>query len=152
MRNVNDVPLIKIKHNFPSAIIEWNKLDPTIRNIKGFGIFKSNILKFIRHTPSSFFTCYHHKDIRLMEWLCLELSHLRKHKFNHNVQNCIKPLFSSSMDIESTSLFSLHCPLFDDKRITLLSTLSKIDYKLIEISEFSLTEMLLFGNSLFDLK
>ena len=52
-RNVDCVPLIKIKYNFfkntffPSVIIEWNKLDVTIRNADSFGIFKSNILKFI---------------------------------------------------------------------------------------------------------
>ena len=46
----------------------------------------------------------------------------------------------------------LRCPLFDDKRITLLSTLNKIDCKLIETNESSLIETLLFGNSLFDLK
>ena len=40
----------------------------------------------------------------------------------------------------------------DDKIITLLNTLSKIDNKLIETNESSLTETLLFGNSLFDLK
>ena len=131
--NVDYIPLIKIKHNFfkntffPSAIIEWNKLDPTIRNTESFGIFKSNILKFIRPTPRSFFNCYNHKEIRLMTRLCLGLSHLREHKFNHNFQNCINPLCSCGMDVESTSHFFLHCPLFDDKRITLLSTLNKID-------------------------
>ena len=37
-RNVDGNPLIKIKHNFfkntffTSAILEWNKLDPTIQN------------------------------------------------------------------------------------------------------------------------
>ena len=48
--------------------------------------------------------------------------------------------------------FFLHCPLFGDKRITLLSTLNKTDCKLIEAMESSLIETLLFGNSLFDLK
>ena len=55
------------------------------------------------------------------------------------------------MDIESTSHFFLHCPLFDDKRIILLITQSKIDFKLLETTKSSLTETLLFGNSLFDL-
>ena len=32
---------------FSSAIIKWNKLDPTIRNAERCGIFKSNIRKFI---------------------------------------------------------------------------------------------------------
>ena len=56
------------------------------------------------------------------------------------------------MDIESTSHFFLHCPLFDDKTITLLSTLNKIDCKLRETNESSSKETLLFRNSLFDLK
>ena len=131
-RNVDCIPLTKIKHNlfkntfFPSVIIEWNKLDPTIRNAESCGIFKINILKSIRPTPRKFFNCYNHKGIRLMTRLCLELSHLHEHKLNYF--------------------------LFDDKRITLLSTLNKIDYKLIETSESSLMETLLFGNSLLDLK
>ena len=54
------------------------------------------------------------------------------------------------MDIESTSHFFLHRPLFDDKSITLLSTLNKIDCKLRETNESSLIVTLLFGNSLFD--
>ena len=71
-RNVDCISLIKIKHNFfkntffPSAIIEWNKLDLAIRNAESLGIFKSNILKFFRPTPRSFFNCYNHKGIRLM--------------------------------------------------------------------------------------
>ena len=156
-RNVDCTPLIKIKHNFfkntffPSAVIEWNKLDPTILNAKRLGIFKSNILKFIRRTPRGFFNCYNHKGIRLITRLCLGLSHLREHKFNQNFQNCINPLCSYGMDIESTSHFFLHSPLFDDKRITRLSTLNKIDCKLMEANESSLIETLLFGNSLFDL-
>ena len=57
-RNVDCISLIKIKHNFfkntffPSAMIEWNKLDPAKSEI--LSIFKSNILKFIRPTPTGF--------------------------------------------------------------------------------------------------
>ena len=60
-KDVDCIPLIKTKHNFfkntffPSAIIEWNKLDLAIRNAESLGIFKSNILKFFRPTPKSFF-------------------------------------------------------------------------------------------------
>ena len=39
---------------FPSLIIKWNNLDPNLRNSKNFGIFKNNILKFIRPKPNSF--------------------------------------------------------------------------------------------------
>ena len=81
----------------------------------------------------------------------LELNHLREHKFNHNFQNCINPLCSCAMDIESPFHFFLQCSLFDDKTITLLSTLNKTGYKLIETNKSSLIETLLFGKSLFDL-
>ena len=84
-----------------------------------------------------------------MTQLRLGPSYLREHKFNQNFQNYINPLCSCGMNIESTSRFFLHCPLFDDKRITVLSTLSKIDCLLIETNESSLTETLLFGNSFF---
>ena len=81
-RTVDSIPLIKIKNDFfkstffPSTIIAWSKLDPTIRNAESVGIFKSNILKFIRPTPRSFSNCYNHKGIRLMTRLRLGLSHL----------------------------------------------------------------------------
>ena len=158
MRNVDCIPLIKIKHNFfkntflPSAIIEWNKLDLAIRNAESLGIFKSNIFKFFRPIPRSFFNCYNHKGIRLMTQLRLGLSRLREHKFNHNFRNCINRLCSCAMDIESTSHLFIHCPLFDDETTTLLSTLNKIDCKLIETNKSSLIKPLLFGHSLFDLK
>ena len=84
-----------------------------------------------------------------MTQLRLGPSYLREHKFSQNFQNYINPLRSCGMNIESTSHFFLHCPLFYDKRITLLSTLSKADCLLIETNESSLTETLLFGNSFF---
>ena len=40
---------------FPSAIIEWNKLDCYIKNSDSFAIFKKRILEFIRPKPNSIF-------------------------------------------------------------------------------------------------
>ena len=84
-------------------MIERNKLDPTIREAERFGIFKSNILKFIRPIPKSFLNCFF---------------------FFLN-------FFNNQSPIESISYFFPHCPLFDDKTITVLSTLNYIDCKLI---------------------
>ena len=59
-RNADNIPRFNIKHNFyensffPSSFIEWNNLDPNLRNSENFGIFKNNILKFIRPKPNSF--------------------------------------------------------------------------------------------------
>ena len=48
-RNVDNNLFVNIKHNFkdtffPSTIIEWNNLDPTLRNSKIFVDFKNSIL------------------------------------------------------------------------------------------------------------
>ena len=115
---------LKLNIFFSKTFIEWNKPDPAIRNSESLGIFK--ILKFFRPSPRGFFNCHNHKGIRLMTRLRLRLSRLRERKFNHNFQNCINLLCSCAMDIESTSHFFLHYPLFDDKTITLPSTLNKI--------------------------
>ena len=61
-RNAENIPLFNIKHNFYknsfflSSIIEWNNLDPKLRNSENFGIFKNNIPKFIRPKQTVFLT------------------------------------------------------------------------------------------------
>ena len=58
-RNADNVRYFNINHNFyknsffTSSIIEWNNIDPNLHNL---GIFKNNILKFVRPKPNSFFT------------------------------------------------------------------------------------------------
>ena len=37
---------------FLLVIIEWNKLDPSLRNLASYNIFKNSILKFIRPPPN----------------------------------------------------------------------------------------------------
>ena len=51
---------------------------------------------------------------------------------------------------ESTSHFLLHCPVFNIERYTLLNTLNNIDCKLLELTKSSLSQTLLYGNTLFD--
>ena len=142
-----------IKHNlyknsfFPSSIIEWNNLDPNLRNLENLGILKNNILRFIRPKPNSFFNCSNLKGIRLTMRLRLELSHLREHKFQCNFQNCLNPLCSCGSSIESTSHSLLYCPIFPDKRHTLLSTLNNIDSKSLESNDSYLTQTLLFRST-----
>ena len=105
------------------------------------------MLKFIRPTPSNVFNCNNHKGIRLIMQLPIGKSHLHEHKFKHNFADCLNPVCSCRLDIESTSNFLLHCPTFNDEQYTLLN---KIDCKLLELTNSSLLETLLYGNILFD--
>ena len=85
-----------------------------------------------------------------MTRLRVGMSYLREHKFKHNLQDSLNPICSCGLDIESTSHFLLHCPTFNDERYTLLSTLNNFDYKLLELAKSSLSQTLLYGNTLFD--
>ena len=78
------------------------------------------------------------------------MSHLREHRFKHNFQDCLNPICSCGLDIESTSHFLLHCPTFNDERYTLLSTLNNIDCKLLVLTKSSLSKTHLLSQTLFD--
>ena len=78
------------------------------------------------------------------------MSHLREHKFKHNFQDCLNPICSCDLDIESTSHFLLYCTTFNDERYALLSTLNKIGCKFLELTKSSLSQTLSYGNTLFD--
>ena len=107
-------------------------------------------LNLLDPNQTVFFSCCNLKGIRLITRLQLELSHLREHKFKYNFQNCLNQLCSCGLSIESTSHFLLHCPIFHDKRHTLLSTLNNIDSKILESNDCYLTQILLFGSISFD--
>ena len=155
-RNVDNIPCFKISHNFfknslfPSTIIEWSNLDPSLRNSKSFVDFKDSILKFIRPSPSNVFNYNYYKGIRLITRLRIGMSHLREHKFKHNFQDCLNPICSCCLDIESTSHLLLQCPAFNDERYTLLSILNNIACKFLELTKSSLSQTLLLGNTLSD--
>ena len=80
------------------------------------------------------------KGIRLITRLPIELSHLREYKFRCNFQNCLNLLCSYGSSIESTSDFRIQCPVFDDKRHTLLSTLNNTDCKILQSTDSYLTQ------------
>ena len=156
-RNHVNIPLFKTYHNFfknsffPSTIIEWNNLDPNLRNSDTYGTFKNTILKFIRPSPNSVFECHNPQGIKFLTRLRLVLSRLREHKFKHNFQDSPNPLCKCSAEVESTSHFLLHCPVYNNDRSSLISTIRNIDCKLLEITDSSLTQTLLYGNPSFDI-
>ena len=156
-RNHVNIPLFKTNHNFsknsffPSTIIEWNNLDPNLRNSDTYRTFKNAILKFIRPSPNSVFECHNPQGIKFLTRLRLGLSHLREHKFKHSFQDSLNPLCKCGAEVESTAHFLLHCPIYNNDRSSLLSTIRNIDCKLLEITDSSLTHTLLYGNPSFDI-
>ena len=152
-RTEGNIPVIKTKHNFlknyffPSAIIEWNKIDPNLRNSKSISVFKEKMLNFIRPSPNSVFDIRNPKGIKLITRLRLGLSHLREHKFKHSFQDTINPLCNCGQNTESATHFFLHCPFFINEKRTLLSTIRSLDSKLLDCTDYDLTQTLLLGNT-----
>ena len=69
----------------------------------------------------------------------------------HSFQDSLNPLCKCGAEIESTTHFLLHCPIHNNDRSSLLSTIRNIDCKLLEITDSSLTQTLLYGNPSFDI-
>ena len=160
---MHNLPIFKSKHKFSKNSFfaftssEWNKLDPNLRNSERFLTFKKNILQFIRPTANSVNNCHNPKETKLIMRIRLGLSYLREHKFKHNFEETLNPLCNCDLGIESTTHFFLHCPLFTNKRYTLLSTLSStdccsIDCNLLNNTDFVLAQTLPFGNLSFNSK
>ena len=155
LRTSDNIPCFNTKHSFfknsffPSTIIEWNNLDLTLRKCDSFNVFKKEILKFIRPSSNSFYNCHNPVGITYITRIGLGLSHLREHKFKHSFQDSINPICNCGNDVESPIHFFLHSPLYSNERCTLLNSLSKVDHKLLDSTDTSLTQILLFGNSSF---
>ena len=115
-RNSDNIPYFKTKHNFfknslfPSVIIEWNKLDPSLRRCNCYNVFKSNILKFIRPCSNSFFDCHNPIGMKHIARIRLGLSHLREHKFKHSFQYTLNPICNCGNDVEFAIYFSSTVP------------------------------------------
>ena len=86
-----------------------------------------SLLKFVRPVKNIIFDINNPYGLKLLTRLRLGLSHLRYHKFRHNVQACINPLCACDLEIETTNRFLLHCPLFQSARQSILINIKKID-------------------------
>ena len=71
---------------------------------------------------NSFYNCQSPIDIKYITKIRLGLIHLREHKFKHSFQGLINPIYNCGNDVESAIHFFLHCPLYSNKRCTILNS------------------------------
>ena len=98
-----------------------------------FNIFRANLIKIIRPIPNLVFGIFNPLGLKLIPRLWLGLSHLNEHRFNHNFNDCIHPLFTCSLDTESTVHYFLHCNYCKSPRISLLNNLNSVDRTLLNL-------------------
>lgn len=88
---------------------------------------------------------------KLLAGLRLILIRLNNHRFNHNFENCINPLYSCSVEVESTKGFVLHGHHYTNISKNPLNTVETIGSSILNITDDNLVEILLFENSKFSL-
>ena len=151
-RQQNNIPMFNVKHDFfrnsffPSTIIEWKKLDISIRNSLSTESFKQSLLKIIRPEANSIFDTHNPLGIKLLTRLRLGLSHLRDHKYKHNFQDCIHPLCLCGTGIENNIHFFLHCQNYNIERQNLLNEISNINEEYLNLNDPELVDIILFGS------
>ena len=82
---------------------EWNKLDRRIQKSVTMLSFRNALLKIGQTTPNHLNNIHDLNGLRLLTRFRLGLSHLNEHKVNHNFKECVNPLCSCSLQVESVS-------------------------------------------------
>ena len=99
--------------------------------------------------PKPTFNIHNPLGLKLLTHLRLGLSHLNEHRFNHYFEDCVNPVCSCSLEVESTVRFFLYCHNFVNIRNTLLNKVNIISCDIMNCSDRSLTEITLYGNPKF---
>ena len=135
---------------FPCVIGESNNQNPEIRRSGSYNIFRKSILNFIRPSAIKVYNINDTTIIKLITRLRLGFSHLREYKIKYNFQGTLNPFCSRSIEVESSSHYFLCCHFFDALRATLMNDLRNIDRDLPTLRDEYLTNILLYGNQIYD--
>ena len=122
-------------------------IEQDLRNSQKYILFRSSVLKFIRPSPNSFYDCQNIMGIKLVNQLCLGLSHLGEHKSKQSFQDTLNSHCNCWMDVVTSTHFLLQCPSYVHSSRILMSNLKRINPQISQTSLQICT--LLFGNSFY---
>ena len=107
-------------------------------------------MKFIRPSPKNMFNCHNPKGVKLITRLSFGWSHLHGHKFMHSFQDSLNPTYNCGNDVETTTHYLLHCPLFSDERLIPINNIRSMNNNISNLNISRFSEVLLFRNSFFN--
>ena len=111
---------------FPDAVNSWNNLIGHFSEMPTICVFKSHVISLIRPNPKSTFDIHDPIGLPFLFMLRLDLSPIRSHKFCHNFTDTLSDICFCTLRTEDTEHFLLHCPIYADARILLVSTTNGI--------------------------
>ena len=120
---------------FPNVTNEWNKLDEKIKGATSFSLFKASLLKMGRPHVNCTYRINNSVGIMLLTRLCLGLSHLNEHKFQHNSADCVNLLCCCSNEPETTLHFFMHCHNFLNIRRKWFDKIKLLDETLLQLHD-----------------
>ena len=129
---------------FLFCIKEWNT---KIRNLLFISSFKKLPVVYLQNDENSIFDVHTPIDIKLLNRLRVNFSHLHKHKFRHNFRDTVNPFRLCNVDTETISHYLLGCPLFSEQRTKLLESLSSIAKTLLNHCDDDIVNIFLYGSS-----
>ena len=132
---------------YPNSLLEWNRLDPEIRESPSLSIFKKKLLLKIRPVYNSVYGIYNPKGVSFLTQLRVGLSKLNYHKFRHNFADTMSPMCPANDGIEDTEHFLLLCHAFNDHRRSLLAGVGAVlnAYGIIMGPNYNILQTLLYG-------
>ena len=137
---------------FPSALVEWNKLDSDIRNSPSYWTFNKIVLNFIRSHSNDVLNVSHPKALFFLIRLRVVLIHLRYHKFKHSFLDALNRTCVCGLDIKTWIHFFLHCSRFTYKKQNLLLKIERMVPDIFRKTNTSITSMILNPSFSADLK
>ena len=108
------------------------------------------LLKIGTPIQNSIFKIHDPLGIKLLTILRLGLSHLNEHRLRHNFQECLNPLCSFSLEVESNIHFFLHCQHFIQSHQTLLDSVKNVVNDISNHTDDVLVNLLLYGSQTFN--
>ena len=82
--------------------------------------------------------------------LQLGLSHLRDHKFKYSFQDCLNPIFSCNIEVETTAHYLLHCLDYLHQRETRLENIKSVPPNILKQNYLFISNVLLFVDTSLD--
>ena len=151
------IPQFKVRNSFflssifPSALVEWNKLDSDIHNSPSYSIFKKKILNFIRAHRNDVFNVNRPKGLIYLNLFCVCLCHSTEHKFKHSFLETLSYVFVCGFDIKTLNHFFLHHTRVTNERQNFLLKIESISPNIFRKTDTSITSTLLYGDHVFQL-
>ena len=113
---------------------KWNNLDISIHKSIPCHIFKNLIVKFIRPEPNRVSSSQNFEGLKQLTRMRLGLSHLADHKFKHNLQDCLNPICSCGLEIETAIHFLLCCLNYRCTRKNFFEKINLFDSNILQQS------------------